>query len=162
MFADVINISTMNIIIDRKYCKKDYSIGNLYIDGNWICNILEDPDRGLYDWMPKSEISAKKIYGRTAIPKGRYKVIISYSPKFANRSWAKKYNGRIPELLNVKGYEGIRIHPGNTAADTLGCLLPGLNTSKGKVTKSTECFDRLMDYIIPALVTNEEVWIEIR
>ena len=99
----------------------------MYIDEQYYCNSLEDTDRGLHQDMPLADIKARKVYGMTAIPTGRYRVRMSYSPK---------YKRQMPEVLDVPGYSGIRIHSGNTADDSLGCILLGVNNVKGKVTNS--------------------------
>ena len=111
--------------------------------------------------MPIGKINQIKVYGRTAIPKGTYKVILSVSPKFKDRPWAKKYNGLVPEILNVKGFAGIRIHPGNRATDTDGCPLVGDNTAVGRLTNSTKRYYELMDKLVPAWEKGEEITLEI-
>ena len=113
----------MKIEVHRKYRKDGYTIGLLYINGKFICNTLEDTDRGLTSIMSKEQIAAVKIKGKTAIPTGTYPVIMSYSPRFGKQ---------MPLLCGVKGFEGIRIHSGNTAKDTEGCILCGKNTEVGK------------------------------
>lgn len=88
---------------------------------------------------------------------------MTYSSKFANRVWGKKYKGKVPQLINVKGYGGVRIHPLNTAKDTLGCIGVGKNTSKGMITNSTAYYYKLLDeYILPAIRKNEKVYITIK
>lgn len=124
----------MELLLKRIFRGDKYTIGRLYIDGNYYCDVLEDTDRGLSNDMSEEEIKRIKIYGRTAIPKGTYKVEVTYSPKF------KRY---LPILLNVKGYTGIRIHSGNSHEDTLGCLLVGFNKEKGKVLNSRVTSDKL-------------------
>ena len=120
----------------KRIAKRDtYTIGKLYVDGEYFCDTIEDRDRGLNDSMSVEEIKKIKVYGETAIPTGRYRVTLSYSVKF------KKM---LPEILNVKGFTGIRIHSGNTAKDSLGCILVGKNTVVGQVTSSRATFDRLM------------------
>ena len=135
----------MRLLLKRIAKKQSYTIGNLYIDGKWFCNTLEDADRGLDQSMSKEKIKELKIYGRTAIPTGTYKVRMDVtSQKFKNRSWAKPYDGKLPRLVNVPGYEGVLIHVGNSDSDSLGCILVGKNTIKGKVTESTNTFKALM------------------
>lgn len=124
----------MDLKLKRIFRGDKYTIGHLYIDGDYYCDVLEDVDRGLTDDMSEEEIKRIKIYGKTAIPTGRYKVEVTYSPKF------KRY---LPILLNVKGFTGIRIHSGNTPEDTLGCLLVGYNKEKGKVLNSRVTSDKL-------------------
>lgn len=121
----------MEVVIWRKYRKADYTIGRLYIDGKFFCNTLEDTDRGLMQSMTAGEIANVKIKGATAIPVGNYKLTRAYSPRF------KKL---LPTIMNVVGFGGVRIHSGNTAADTEGCPLVGDNTQQGKVLNSRKRF----------------------
>ena len=147
---------------ERRWPKKDYTIGNFYVDEVKLCNSLEDTDRGLMSSMPTGIINQKKVYGRTAIPKGTYKVILTYSPKFHSRAWAKKWGGRTPELLGVKGFESIRVHPGSSDKDSLGCILCGDNTVVGKLTNSQKRFGELMSIIVPRMDDGEECFITIK
>ena len=124
----------MKLLLKRIFRGDKYTIGHLYIDGNYYCDVLEDVDRELSNDMSEEEIKKIKVYGKTAIPTGRYKIEVTYSPKF------KRY---LPILLNVRGFSGIRIHSGNTAEDTLGCLLVGYNKEKGKVLNSRVTSDKL-------------------
>ena len=96
---------------------------------------------------------AYKVKGRSAIPEGRYAVVISYSPKF--KQW-------LPILLGVPKFEGIRIHAGNTAKDTEGCILVGKNREVGKVLDSRIWLHRLKQKIVEAKGRGEPVWITIR
>lgn len=114
--------------------KKDYCIGRLYINGVYFCDTLEDTDRGLDDTMTEEDIKEMKVYGETAIPTGIYTVLLTYSPK---------YKKVMPLINKVKGYSGIRIHSGNTAKDTEGCLLVGKNTKVGMVTDSRNTYNAL-------------------
>lgn len=135
----------MKLLIKRIAKLPKYTIGKLYIDDKYMCDTLEDTDRGLDSSMTIQDIQSKKVYGKTAIPTGTYEVVMNtVSPKFANRAWAKPWKGKIPRLLNVPGYEGVLIHPGNKPEDTSGCVLVGYNKVKGQVTNSTETFNRLM------------------
>lgn len=153
----------MKILLDRKWKANGYTIGKLYINGVEFSDTLEDKDRGLKDSMSLNEITTNKVYGQTAIPTGTYEILMTYSSKFANRVWGKKYKGKVPQLINVKGYGGVRIHPLNTAKDTLGCIGVGKNTSKGMITNSTAYYYKLLDeYILPAIRKNEKVYITIK
>ena len=116
-----------------------YTIGKLYIDDKYYCDTLEDTDRGLKQSDSLEQIKAKKVYGQTAIPTGEYYVNLTYSPKFKSI---------LPVIYDVKGYEGIRIHSGNTPADTLGCVLVGYNKIKGKVINSKDTLNQLIDILI--------------
>ena len=124
----------MRLTLKRIANKDNYCIGKLYINGKYFCDTLEDRDRGLDDSMTEEDIKAKKKYGETAIPTGIYTVLLTYSPK---------YKQVMPLINNVKGYSGIRIHSGNTAKDTLGCLLVGKNTKVGMVTDSRNTYNAL-------------------
>lgn len=153
----------MELKVKRKAFEKNYTIGKLYIDGVAFCDTLEDADRGLTQEMPLEEIKAKKVYGETAIPKGTYDIDMNtVSPKFQARSWAKPYGGKLPRLLNVPGYEGILIHPFNSAAESLGCIGVGNNSIKGMITDSSRTFMSLMSkYLLPAKVQGERITITI-
>ena len=121
----------MKLTLKRTHLKDAYTIGDLYVDGVFFCNVLEDKVRDLN----KDGECEEKIWGETAIPYGTYKICMMMSPKF------KKV---LPRLMNIKGFEGVLIHPGNTALDTHGCLLVGKNNVVGKVTESVKTFDALM------------------
>ena len=135
----------MEILLIRKYKKPTYTIGNLYINGKWIANTLEDVDRNLNSSMSAEQIKAIKKPNETAIPTGTYEVTLDiFSPKFGNKSFYKKTcNGKLPRILNVKGFDGVLIHCGNTNLDTSGCVLVGRNLEKGKILKSQETFEKL-------------------
>ena len=138
----------MEILVKRIAKKSKYTIGKLYIDEQYICDTLEDTDRGLNQNMSLEEIKKKKVYGETAIPTGTYKVDMNtISPKFKSRTWAKPYGGKIPRLVAVPGYEGVLIHPGNKAADSLGCILVGENTVVGQVVNSQATFKKVMNIL---------------
>ena len=153
----------MEIVVDRRWKRDTYTIGNMYINGKFFSNTLEDKDRGLTSAMTLEEIGKKKIYGQTAIPIGTYEVKMTYSNRLHSRAYAKKYDGKLPELINVKGYEGVRIHPFNKAQETLGCLSVGKNNIKGAVTNATAYFYMLVDnYILPAIKRGEKITITIK
>lgn len=124
----------MRIELVRIAFKNTYTIGKLYVDGKYFCDVLEDVDRGLDSSMSDSEILEKKVKGQTAIPTGHYVINITYSPK---------YKRMMPLLLDVKGFSGIRIHSGNTAKDTEGCLIVGKNKKVGMVLESRDTYKRL-------------------
>ena len=154
----------MKILVDRKWKKDTYTIGNLYIDGKLFCNTLEDKDRGLRKTDAPNKIKAVKVYGETAIPAGAYRVAMNIkSPKYSAISWYKNLcDGMIPRLLNVPGFEGILIHPGNTALDTNGCILVGKNTVKGKLTESKDTFAKLYKQMKAAVDKGEIIDITIK
>lgn len=153
----------MHITVERKWKKDTYTIGKMYVDGKVFSDTMEDKDRGLKDSMPLSEITKKKIYGETAIPYGTYEVKMTHSSRFSSRPWGKKYGGKVPEILNVKGYSGVRIHPLNTAKDTLGCIGVGKNSVKGRISESTSYYYRLLDnYIVPTIKKGEKIILTIK
>ena len=120
----------IKIIIKRIVKTDEYTLGKLYINNEYFCDTLEDKVRLLNEYEDK-------VYGETAIPSGVYKVILSYSPRF---------DRFLPELLNVEFFENIRIHAGNTAKDSCGCILVGMNPSpnEGVVLQSQKTLARLM------------------
>lgn len=128
----------MEIKVKRFAFKETYTIGKLFINGEYYCDTLED----------KVRPQGVKIFGETAIPAGVYNVTMSYSVRF------KKY---MPEIENVPNFQGIRIHSGNTDKDTHGCILVGKNTVIGKLTDSSVTFIPLMMQIEKALKRKEKV-----
>ena len=151
----------MKIKIDRKWPKSSYVVGNWYVSGRKLCNSLEETERGLVKSMPPGKINQIKIKGATAIPKGTYTVVLSVSPKFKDRVWGRKYDGLTPEILKVKGFSSVRIHPGNRASDTDGCPLIGDNTAVGRLTNSTKRYYELMDKLMVAWEKGEEIILDI-
>lgn len=135
----------MEILVERRWKKPNYTIGIMSIDGKRFCETLEDTDRNLRDTMDVSEIKAIKKPHITAIPTGTYQVTLNVvSPKFGSRKFYKEVcNGKVPRLLNVKGFEGILIHSGNKAEDTDGCILVGQNKVVGQVINSQATFREL-------------------
>ena len=152
----------MNLKLVRKEKTSKYTIGDLYINDKFFCNTIEDVDRGLSDEMSEAEIKAKKVYGKTAIPTGTYDISMNtVSNKFKDRSWAKPFGGKLPRLLDVKGFEGVLTHVGNTEEDSLGCLLVGKHTLNGRLTDSTSTFNKLMKELLQAHLKNEKINISI-
>ena len=134
----------MKLKVERRFLGPDYTIGTLEVDGKYFCDTLEDRVRDLS--------REKKVPGETAIPAGRYEVIVNISPRFKRK---------LPRLLNVPGFEGILIHRGNTPEDTAGCILVGENKVKGKVINSTPYELRLTEMIERAQTAGESITIEI-
>ena len=126
----------MELLVVRYHKKPNYTIGKLFINGEYFCDTLEDTDRGLSNSMPLSQIQAAKRKGTTAIPTGLYLMELTVSPRFGRT---------LPILIGVKGFEGIRIHRGNTHEDTEGCILVGENKAVGKVLNSANTENRLME-----------------
>lgn len=118
----------MELLLERKYIKKDYTIGKLFIDDKYFCDTLEDTVRDI-NKNGTFDCGEFKIKGHTAIPYGEYEVKVTYSPKFKRE---------LPILLDVPHFEGIRIHRGNSKEDSSGCVLVGENKQRGKVVNSTK------------------------
>lgn len=132
----------MELLVQRIAKKSEYTIGRLFVDGKYLCDVLED----------KVREPGVKVPGETAIPAGRYRVIVAMSPKFKRE---------LPRLLDVPGFEGILIHAGNSPRDTEGCLLVGENKEKGRVLNSRKHEVKLTVIVKEAINRGEEVWIEI-
>ena len=139
----------MELKLIRSFKKSTYTIGKLYIDNKYFCDTLEDVDRNINNKMSIQSILKIKVDHKTAIPTGIYKINMdTKSPRFSNRSWAIPYKGIVPKILNIPGFDGVLIHPGNNADDTSGCILVGQNKIKGKVVNSVSTFDKLMNELL--------------
>lgn len=144
----------MEIIVRRLYKKEDYTIGKLYINGVYECDTLEDKVRDFNN--------EQKVYGRTAIPYGKYEVTLNVqSPKYANKSSYIWCGGYLPRLINVPHFDGILIHSGNTAEHSSGCILVGENKVKGMVLYSMETLKRIYAKLKSASNRGEQIWITI-
>ena len=132
----------MHIRVMREPSINDTTLGSLFIDDHWQCHTLEDVIR------PAGE----KVRNKTAIPPGRYRLILSMSNRF------KKI---MPEVLNVPMFTGIRIHSGNTAKDTAGCLLVGQTRSveTRSIGRSRFAYTALMLKLMAAVKAGETIYI---
>src|SRR4030042_6152724 len=139
----------LNLSLVREKFTPESTGGSLFIEGGQElereCFTLEDADR-------KLEAGGKKLYGRPAIPRGRYKIELDRSPK---------YGRDMPHVLDVPGFEGIRIHSGNTARDTEGCILVGTERIPNYIRNSRIAFAALILKLNFAWASGEEVWIDI-
>ncbi len=152
----------MELILERIAKRKTYTIGHLYIrqqvmdeylpgtEDKYFCDTLEPT------WRDYAN-GAYKVKGRSAIPEGRYAVVISWSPKF--KMWLPILLGG-PEFN--KQWQGIRIHAGNTAKDTQGCILVGRNQRVGEVLESRKWLYELKQKIVEAKARDEAVWLTIK
>ena len=122
-----------------------YTIGRLFVDGKYFCDTLEDRCRDL----DKEE----KVMHETAIPEGTYEVIVNVSVKFKRK---------LPLLLNVPHFTGIRIHRGNTDKDTFGCILVGENRQVGRLINSTGYELRLTKLLEKAMLSGEKIIIQVQ
>ena len=133
----------MLLTLDRQPSWRDTTLGLLWVGGAFQCYALEDQVR-----------HGAKIPGVTAIPAGRYRVDITWSPRFGRR---------LPVLLDVPGFDGVRIHPGNTEHDTEGCLLPGygIGPNNESVTRSREAYGDWLDMILASIHDGERCYITV-
>ena len=148
----------MELILERIAKRKTYTIGRLYIRrqvmdeylpgtaDDYFCDTLEPT------WRDYAN-GAYKIKGKSAIPEGRYAVVIS---------WSQKFGAWLPILLGVPKFEGIRIHAGNSAEDTEGCILVGKNKLVGQLVDSRIWVHRLKQKIVEAKAKGEAVWLTIK
>lgn len=132
----------MQLLLKRIQLDSDCTIGALFVDGVQECWTCEDEER----------LTGPKVFGETCIPRGKYDITVTYSPHF---------NRDLPLLLGVPNYSGVRIHPGNTPADTEGCILPGLDRNHSGVGRSVLAFNGLFAKIQAALARKEGVQITI-
>jgi len=134
----------MKLELKRIALRETYTIGRLFINGERFCDTLEDKVRD----MPKEP----KVMHETAIPKGTYTIIMNDSVKFKRR---------MPLLLDVPYFKGIRIHSGNKATHSSGCILVGINSVKGGLTESKRYEGLLYDILNKAQKNKEKITIEI-
>lgn len=135
------------------------TIGVISLDGSFICNCIEDCDRGLNQSMSLEEIKARKMYGITAIPYGRYKILIQQSPRFSQRAGKPVY---VPYITNVPGYSGVEIHSANFASQLLGCIAPGMYDplKVDSVWFSKQSYQKLFD-LIKEKIADKDVFLKI-
>jgi hypothetical protein len=138
----------MKIRVERQIFDDESTLGQLLIDGVEECFVLEDKVRE----VPNEPVESWKIPHLTAIPYGVYKLIINHSQRF---------NRDLPLLLNVPGFSGVRIHPGNTSVDTEGCLVVGRRRGEDFVGESRAAFGLLYPKIVAAINAGDEVTVEI-
>ena len=135
----------MKVDVVRRYNNSRYCIGDLYVDGVWISNTLEDTDRGFNQHMSEKYIRQNKVNGK-------------FSKKLYYRNFC---GGKLPRLLNVRGFDGVLIHIGNTEADTEGCILTGYNKVKGMVVNSKDAFEKLYKILQEAVNRDENIILSI-
>lgn len=134
----------MELKLNRIFLGSSATIGELWVNDTHLCDTLEDRVRS----------EGEKIYGKTAIPEGTYEMVLSYSPRF------KKI---LPEILNVPNFTGIRIHCGNSSADSSGCILVGMwdGEKEDWISDSKIAFNELMSLLQKAADNKEKVAITI-
>jgi hypothetical protein len=119
--------------------------GVLFVDGHFACFTLEDEIRE----VPGEPVADWKVPGATAIPAGRYRLIVTPSQRFGRP---------LPLVVDVPGFAGVRLHPGNTVADTEGCILVGADRQPGRVLQSRVAFEQLFERIRRA---PGDLWLQI-
>jgi len=139
----------MKIQVNRNHFNQTSTISDLSIDGEFICLVLEDIVREVIG----QPVSQWKIQNQTAIPRGTYKVVINHSAHF---------NKELPQILNVPGFEGVRIHCGNKADDTEGCLLVGSTNLGDTIGGSRTAFDKLFPMMKAAFDSGENIEIDVK
>lgn len=149
----------MILELDRIFRTNEYSIGELRIDGVYLCDTLEDPVRPLPETCPNTIKGSpckckEKVYGDTAVPAGTYKVKLSYSSRFKRI---------MPEICSVPHFLGIRIHKGNKTANTEGCVLVGTwdGLREDWISDSTIAYNKLMGILQKATDSKENITINI-
>jgi hypothetical protein len=142
-------VNRMELTLQRSPSANGCTIGTLLVDGVHECYICEDEIRE----VPGRPVSEWKIPGKTAIPAGRYRV---------KMTWSKRFQKMTQQILDVPGYEGVRIHAGNDAHDTEGCPLPGRRKTATGVLESVLACDALIPKIAKADQDGSEVWIDVR
>jgi hypothetical protein len=141
----------IKLFIARKNGTKGFTAGRMYWNGEFLCNTLEDEVRQLAG----KPVNAWKVKGATAIPKGKYKCVLTRSVRFKRV---------LPEILAVEGFTGVRIHRGNTVKHTEGCILVGLpdgNDSDSWLGNSAKAEILLIEKMKQALDAGEEIWLTI-
>ena len=129
----------MKLKVVREVKTEVSTIGRLFINEKFFCYTLEDKDRGLKQTDTLLYIQAKKIFGVTAIPFGNYELIVNLSPKFKRM---------LPRILNIKGFDGVLMHRGNSADHSLGCILVGYKKGENAIFDSTKAENDLVNLLL--------------
>mgnify|MGYP001036463994 FL=1 len=135
----------MRLLLERIALRDTYTIGKLYVDGQYFCDTLEDRVRDLS--------TERKVPGETAIPPGTYDVVVNISPKFKRL---------LPRLLRVPHFDGILIHAGNRPEDSAGCILVGENRVRGTVSNSRYWEKRVTELLLEAQGNGDDIKITVR
>jgi hypothetical protein len=143
----------MKLELKRTFFAEKYTIGKLSIDGVLFCDTLEDKNRDLNKDGDLKDNGETKVFGETAIPFGTYEIIMNESQRFKRK---------MPLLLSVPSFAGIRIHAGSKAEHSHGCILVGKNTIKGGLTDSKAFEVKLYALLNKAFDNKEKIEIEIK
>lgn len=140
-----------------------YTGGRFLVDGMVFADTMEPEDRALCATDPLDHIKASKVPGKTAIPYGRYRVTLAWSPRLHGRAYAQKYGGKFPLLNDVPGWSGVLIHPFNYGHESQGCVAVGERCQPGKIIRATRAYKDLMDYyLMPAFERGQEVYLTVK
>jgi hypothetical protein len=143
----------MKLKLQRRFLGETYTIGSLFDEyGTYICDTIEDKVRDYNKDGDLLDAGETKVFGETAIPYGTFDVELTVSPKFKRV---------LPLVKGVPHFTGIRIHRGNTAGDSHGCILPGENKVKGKVLRSTKWEMEIVMMMLEATKRGEDITLEI-
>lgn len=142
----------INLKLERLYFKPDYTVGKLYVAEMYLCDTLEDQSRDYNKDGDLDESGEEKVFAHTAIPFGRYRIIVKRSPKFRRD---------LPRILNVNNFTDILIHAGNTAEDSAGCILVGENKIKGCLVRSRFWETKLVEALKAYIVYGHEIYINV-
>lgn len=142
----------MKIELERTLLADDHTLGVMTIDGAFFSHTIEDRVRDYNKDGDLLDAGETKIFGETAIPYGTYEVDLTMSPKFKRL---------LPWVKDVPHFTGIRIHRGNDAGDSHGCIIPGQSVGNGKVVNSTDHEMKLIEHILAAMVRGEKITLEI-
>jgi len=138
----------MEIKLERKNFTNVYTEGNLYVDGKWFCHVVEDTVRA----EPGQWSADKKVYGKTAIPYGRYPVFVT---------WSNRFKRQLTGIFNVPDFEGIRIHNGSNAVSSAGCpIISYKNEGNGFLKNEKKAMNDLCK-MVQAAQKKGKIFIEI-
>lgn len=152
----------MDLVLKRIALRETYTIGKMYVNGQYFCDTLEDTVRDLNKDGDLNDVGEGKIQSKTSIPYGRYEVTLKIkSPKFSQKAAYNWCSGYLPRLLNVKHFDGILIHAGNNADHSAGCILVGKNSIVGQLTNSMDTFKDLYKVLLAASDKRERIWISV-
>lgn len=138
----------MELKLERKFLHNDCTEGNLYIDDKWFCHVIEDKVRAKAGMWNK----ILKVYAETAIPYGRYPVMVT---------WSNRFNRQLTGIFNVPDFEGIRIHNGTTAKSSAGCLIVSFSTAGNNAVSPDKAAMNELCGIVSEAQKKAKVWITI-
>lgn len=154
----------LELKLERIATNLSYTVGHLYVNDEYFCDVIENPDRGLRQEMGQNAILEKKKEGKAAIPIGRYKIAMDVkSPKFSQIAYYKSFcDGMVPRLVGIPGFEGILMVVGSDVTSSGGSLVLGYNRVRAKVVDSQTLWEKLMkQHLLPAKDAGVPIWIKV-